>query len=237
MRLLLTRPDDEARALALKLAAAGHESLIEPMLTISPDGDAPLDLAGAQGLLLTSANGARALRGRAAPPELPVFAVGDATAEAAREQGFNRVESADGDVENLATLVAHRLDPGDGALVHVAGSVAAGDLAGRLANEGFDVRRAVLYRAHVATTLSVECRNALEGGTLDGALFFSPRTAAAFVRLVAAVALSPCCRTVTAFCLSDAVARAAAAPWRAVRVAAAPRAEALLALLSEETER
>jgi uroporphyrinogen-III synthase len=37
MRLLVTRPLDEAQELAGRLAARGHAPLVEPLLTISPD--------------------------------------------------------------------------------------------------------------------------------------------------------------------------------------------------------
>ncbi len=67
---------------------------------------------------------------------------------------------------------------------------------------------------------------------MDGVLFFSPRTAESFASLCARDGLSERCRTLTAFCLSPAVAEAAALPWRAVRIAARPDQESLLELLS-----
>ena len=68
MRLLVTRPLDDAQALADRLEAGGHEALVEPLLTIAPDLAAPLPLDGARALLFTSANGVRAfaLRRRSA---------------------------------------------------------------------------------------------------------------------------------------------------------------------------
>ena len=60
-RLLLTRPREDSLALAEVLARHGVDALIEPMMTIRIDEGARLDLSGAQAILLTSANGARAL--------------------------------------------------------------------------------------------------------------------------------------------------------------------------------
>src|SRR5690606_18555276 len=114
---------------------------------------------------------------------LPVYAVGDATAQAARAAGFDTVESAGGDVVALAALVAERLSPGGGSLLHVAGSQTAGDLAGRLSALGFTVHREALYEARQAQALSAETAAALRQGTIDAAAFFSPRTASAFVTL------------------------------------------------------
>ena len=126
-RLLLTRPREDSLALAEVLSRRGVDALIEPMMTIRIDEGARLDLSGVQAILLTSANGARALvaaaPGRAAR-QRPILAVGCATARAARDAGFTAVVAADGDVDALATLAIERLRPDSGRLVHVAGQAA-----------------------------------------------------------------------------------------------------------------
>ncbi|MDA1100419.1 MAG: uroporphyrinogen-III synthase, partial [Proteobacteria bacterium] len=76
MHLIVTRPHGEAEALARELQSRGHRVLIEPMLTIQPLAGAELDLDDAAGLLLTSANGVRALARQTARRDLPVLAVG-----------------------------------------------------------------------------------------------------------------------------------------------------------------
>ena len=231
MRLLLTRPLDESEALARELAALSHRCLIEPMLTIAPEPDATPDLTGVQAILLTSANGARALARYAVSRDLPVLTVGEATAAAAREAGFRHVDSAGGDVVDLARLVRQRLRPADGILLHVAGSVVAGDLAGDLGGDGFVLRRAVLYRAQAARSLGPACVAALSGGELDAVMCFSPRSAATFCTLVRTQGLDSTLAGLDMYALSPAVADAAALPWRAVHIAERPEKSALLALL------
>ncbi len=238
MRALLTRPRPDSEALAARLARLGIEALVEPLLTIHEIADAKLDPTGVQALVVTSANGARALGrvtgGDAAARALPVFAVGQASAEAARAAGFARVESAEGDVAALAALLRARLDPADGALLHAAGSVTAGNPAGELPGDlgGFEVRRAVLYRAEPAAALSGPAQAALAAGDLDVVLLYSPRTAATFARLVTAAGLSDACRGLAALCLSPAVAEALTGlDFRRVEVAPRPEEAALLALL------
>ncbi|MBI1207960.1 MAG: uroporphyrinogen-III synthase [Azospirillum sp.] len=195
------------------------------------DGPLP-DLVGTQALLFTSANGVRALARLSDRRDLPAFAVGSATAAAAAAAGFGPVARADGDIAALAALVAARCDPAAGRLCHVAGSVVAGDLAGRLGADGFAVERAVLYDARPATSLSDTTVAALREGALDGVLFYSPRSAASFVRLLGDAGLLRAVAAVTALCLSPAVAQAVLpAPWRAALTAARPDQEALFALL------
>ncbi|MCH8098612.1 MAG: uroporphyrinogen-III synthase [Proteobacteria bacterium] len=240
MRALITRPREDAGALAKLLGGRGIECVIEPLLTIEPVKDAGLDFTGVQAVLLTSANGARALAAQDAGKSagawrhLAVFAVGEATASAAREAGCRRVSSAGGDVGALARLVAERLEPKGGALLHIAGTHVAGDLAGLLAKAGFTVRRAVIYEAREADCISAELISMIEAGGIDVALFFSPRTAKSFVTLAFEAGVSSACEGVTALCLSAAVAREAETiAWNEVRVAAHPDLDGLLALIDE----
>ncbi len=228
LRVLLTRPREDSEVLSDLLHGHGIETVIEPMMEIIPTGIIP-DFDGVQAVLLTSANGARALADKSTARDVPVFAVGDATAYAAREAGFASVESASSDVRALADLVQARLKPDDGALLHPAGSRVAGDLAGMLNGQGFDVRRAVLYEARLSVDLSEPICEQLAAGALDAALFFSPRTAQSFGILINQARLSSACANMDAFCLSAAVADALRElPWRTVRIAETPEIGALL---------
>ncbi len=230
-RILVTRPEDDGTALADSLARLGHEAVLEPLLTVRLRGEA-LDVAGAQALLFTSANGVRAAARLTPERALPALCVGDATARAAREAGFGIVESASGDVRTLATLVRRRAAPGAGPLVHVAGTVSAGDLAGDLAASGFEVRRAVVYEAVTAERLSDETRQALSAGHIDAVVLFSPRTARTFARIAKDAGLAGAMERVDMLCLSQAVAEALEdLPRRKTLVAAEPTQTALLELV------
>ena len=230
--VLLTRPLAESRQLAEELAERGIDSVVAPLIEIEARADASLDLDGVQALLLTSANGARALGTLTARRDVRVLAVGAATAATARELGFARTESAGGDVDDLVRLVGERLRSEDGALAHVAGSEIAGDLAGKLEARGFQVRRTVAYAARAVATLPAAAGAALGGGQIDAVLLFSPRTAATFVSLVRAAGLADALASVEALCLSASVAdKVAGLAWGAVRIADRPEQAALLALL------
>ncbi len=229
MRLLITRPIEDVEPLARALEQQGHETVIEALMTIVDVPAPDLELDGVQALLITSANGIRAFARAHAERGLPVCAVGDASAWAARDLGFERVSSAGGDVETLAAMVGKDLDAAGGGLVHVAGSHRAGDLAGMLAVAGFETRRVVLYEAKAAELIGPKTADALKRGKLDGVLLFSPRTADLFCRLVADAGLVEPCRAVTACCLSAAVADVAAAvAWAGIVVAETPDSQALL---------
>ena len=94
MRILVTRPEPDASREAEALAARGHEAVLAPLLNIEFARDVPVDLAGAQALIVTSRNALRALSSRRELEDarkLPLYAVGEATSRAARELGFTTV--------------------------------------------------------------------------------------------------------------------------------------------------
>lgn len=232
LRALVTRPRPEAATLAALLAERGIDAVIEPMIDIVDRAAPPPDLGGVRAILCTSANGVRALARAHGERGVPVFAVGDATARAARAAGFDRVESAGGDVEDLAHLTTARLRPTEGRLLHVAGSEVAGDLAGRLGAAGFVVDRAVLYEARAATTLTPETADLIDRGEIGLALFFSPRSATIFARLAAPVAAG--LSTAAAISISTAADTALDdLPFRERLIAATPTQAALLARVDE----
>lgn len=234
MRVLITRPEEDATDLVAELAVRGIEAVLAPLLAIDFVDEAPLDLSGVQALLMTSANGVRAFARNTPERGLKVLAVGDATARAAEAAGFTDVVSAAGDVDDLAVLAAGRLDPGAGVLLHPAGSKVAGDLAGMLERAGFSYRRCVLYAARMASRLPEKARAGLAAGEFAGVLIYSPRTGATFKRLIEAAGLAPALAGVRAYCLSANVAAAVAElPWAAVETAARPEQTAMLALFGE----
>ncbi len=238
-RVVITRPREDAILLAEQLAEQDIEAMIEPMLEIVRRPlNAALDFNGVQAILATSANGVRMLAQVSVRRDLPLFAVGPASAEAAAACGFAEISAASGDVEALAKLVCARLRPNAGSLVHVAGKHIAGDLTGALGAAGFNVRREVLYEARAATAFSERLRDALATGGLDGVLFFSPRSAGTFVTLLKAAGLAQRTASLDALCLRDAVAKAAGGvTWRRVAVAERLDQEAVLAFLDPGSAR
>lgn len=239
MRILVTRPLPDAERFAAQLAEHGIEAVVAPLMAVEPTDEPLPPLEGVQALVFTSANGVRAYAGREARRDIRVYAVGDATAAAARLAGYADIVSAGSDAAGLAALLADRIDPAKGPLLHPTGADQAGDLAGGLRPLGFDLRQAVVYRAAPVPELPPAARAALEAGTLAGVALFSPRSAEIFADRAQAAGLTAKLAGLDAFCLSRAVAEAleGKAAWRAVRVAAKPNAEALIALIGAESTR
>lgn len=211
MRLLVTRPKEDADPLAKILKDKGYDPVIFPLLTIKAENDGVKALgamkeADVQAILFTSANGVRHFARADKRRTFKVLAVGDASATAAKEAGFKDVESATGDVDALAKLVKDKCDPKKGQLVHVAGSRIAGDLKGLLEKDGFSYTRVVLYSADKTSDLSATLKQDISAGKIDGVLLYSPRTATAFVELAEKAKIKADLKKVTAYALSQAVA-------------------------------
>ena len=233
MKVIITRPSPDAEDFAALIAGAGVEAILSPVMAIrAREGE--VDLEGVGALAFTSANGVRAFAAKTPSRALAVFAVGAATAAAARAAGFQRVEAADGDVDSLAALIA-KSKPSSPVL-HLAGSERAGDLVAALGGKGVSARRAVIYDALECAALAPAAAAALRENPADCAVvFFSPRSARLFLSQARKEGLSDRLADATALCHSAAVAAAAGdACWARIVIADALNAEAMARLVAVE---
>jgi uroporphyrinogen-III synthase len=226
--ILITRPSPGAEETASRVAGLGLRPVVAPMLSIRalPIGRLPKRI---DAVLLTSRNGLLGL-----PPSLhatPLFAVGAATAAAARAHGFATVHSADADGAALRALVRGSMAGPRPVLLLPTARGQGAALAAGLRADGFAVHRRAVYEARPAQSLPAGARAALVDG-LRAALFFSAETARAFVVAVRRAGLIDATRDVDACAIGAAAGVALGTlPWRRVRVAARPTQDDLLALL------
>jgi uroporphyrinogen-III synthase len=235
LRLWVTRAEPAASRTAERLRAAGHAPLVAPVLAIRelPAGDVEAALEGVAALAFTSAQGVESFAARTPARDLPVFAVGDATAEAARARGWRRVRSADGDGAALARLIAGEVE-GGGCVLSPGARRRAFDLEAALRGAGVRVRDLPVYETQPLPTLPPEAAAALEARAVDAVLLHSPAAARALgARLADAPRLAAGLADRPVFALSAACAEALPAGLGgARRVAPAPREADLLALLA-----
>lgn len=208
-RVLVLRPQPGADATVRRARERGLEAVAVPLFEVEPlSWEAP-DASGFDGLLLTSANavrhagdGLQSLRG------LKAYAVGEATAEAARDAGFDIASSGDSGVDRLLGS----LEPGL-KLLH---------LCGEDRREPTDGRQQI-------TALAVYRARPIDGADLAAAagsvaLIHSPRAGRRFAELVESRA------SIAIAAISPAAAQAAGEGWERVEAADKPDEDALLAL-------
>jgi uroporphyrinogen-III synthase len=146
MRVIVTRPLDQARLTARRLIAMGHEPIILPLTEIAPlDVDlSVLDTCDA--LVVTSRNAIASVASHTGLHTKQVLAVGAATAEELRRAGFTAVQSADGNAQGLAELVRESL-PASARIGYPCGETRSPTLETTLRRAGYTIVAIEVYQA------------------------------------------------------------------------------------------
>ena len=212
-RLVILRPEPDASASLGRARQLGLEAVAAPLFSIEPVPWETPEQGGFDALLLTSANAVRCggeqlktLRG------LPVHAVGEATAAAAREAGFDIASSGDSGVERLLSSIDAELR-----LLHPCGEHR------KEPNARQAITPVPVYRA--AELSPPDALKQLGGQT---AAVHSPRAGERLARLMEELGIDRA--TVRIAAISEAAARAAGSGWEACDAAERPEEAALLAL-------
>ncbi len=211
MAVLVTRPHPDDETTAASLRARGFDVLRAPMLRFEPVAVHEDMNARYSAVIVTSANALRGveplLKGHRML-ELPLFAVGEHTAAAARRAGFTHVVSANGDAANLRDLVLASLRAKElkkaSTLLYLAGAEIARDLASELEESGFRLVTQTTYRMIAVKSLPSEARDAFAANQVDAVLHYSQRSARAFLDAaraagveISALAIPQCCISAT----------------------------------------
>jgi uroporphyrinogen-III synthase len=205
-RVLVTRARHQAGALAHRLRALGAEVLEIPAIEIAPpESFAPLDtalhdLSPYQWLIVTSANGARALSermgaagtGPAAFSHLRIAAVGSATAQALREMGLKiAVMPREYVAESLLEALGDQA--GSQRVLLARAAVARDVIPDALRAQGATVDVVDAYRTVVPADSVAQMRTILghTGGPPDAATFTSSSTVTNFLQVLQKAGVAP----------------------------------------------
>jgi uroporphyrinogen-III synthase len=194
-------------------------------------------------VIITSANALRAIEAKLEGSHLlglPLFAVGEHTAQAARAAGFAKVISANSDAAGLrerilASVKAKALKKTN-PLLYLAGADLARDLPGELGERGFTVVTQTTYRMVALSSLPDEARKAFAADQIEAVLHYSRRGARAFIEAVRGAGVEISALSLPQCCLSAGIAtvlRDAGASQ--VAVASSPDEDALFVALESAT--
>jgi uroporphyrinogen-III synthase len=215
MRVLVTRPLPAAERTAAELARRGHEPVLLPLMRTEhrleglQQGPAPQTAA----LVVTSGEAIRALaelsRDERLPYlDLPLFAVGETTATAARDLGFTMVEAGGGDGAALARLLlsSPKLDP-TRPVLYLAGNPRSPEFEQLLADSSRRVEIVECYRMLTIRRETAELVEVLTPAP-HSVLLYSSETARQFAAIVAAAEIYSTLKNVRFLCLSHKIAAA-----------------------------
>lgn len=222
MRVLVTRPQPEAARTAARLTTLGHDVVLAPLLNTLPvDWELPARLPEA--VAFTSAAAVRLAGPQlAALRHLPVFVVGSATAQAARDAGLAADHPDMSQDTGTAAALLERI--GTSGMAHVL-YLAGRDRTARDLPANVELR--VVYAAILTAALPAAAGDALAAASPALTLLYSARTAAQFAALVDAAALDRNKLRIAALSLS--VLAAAGPGWASGVAAPVPTETALLA--------
>lgn len=221
----ITRTQPQAEVTAARVRERGFETLVDPLLTVENLTPA-IDAARYDHIIATSINGLNSFTTQHVSRHQSVWAVGDATADAAREAGFTRVHSAAGDAGDLIALL-RAIGP-EGPILYLRPETPAQDLMRALSS--LDITPAIYYRTVVRD--APEARARMAG--ITHVLLHSPRAAEACAPyLVTSEATVICISGATAQRLREHLNFTGNLPSAGlnIEVAASPDEEALLARL------
>jgi uroporphyrinogen-III synthase len=243
MAVLVTRPVADGEATARTLRARGFDVLLAPMLRFEPVAFREDRETRYGGVIVTSANALRAIAAKLEGSpllKLPLFAVGEHTADAARASGFAQVISAGSDAtglrERIVEGVKARALKKTSPLLYLAGADLARDLASELGERGFTVVTQTTYRMAALAHLPDDVRKAFAAHEVEAVLHYSRRSARAFIEAVREAGVEISALSLPQYCLSAGIAGVLrdAGAMRVV-VAASPDEGALLAVLAHRT--
>src|SRR5207302_5497847 len=212
MAVLVTRPHPDSETTAAALRGQGFEVLLAPMLRFEPVAFAYDAEADYGAVIATSANALRAIEPQLAASrllKLPLFAVGEHTASAARKAGFLKVIAAKRDASGLRDLVresvrAKALKKAS-ELLYLAGADLSHDLAAELGEGGFSVVTQTTYRMAPVPSLPREVCDAFAANAVEAVLHYSARSARAFLDAVRADGVEISALAIPHGCISAAV--------------------------------
>ncbi len=156
MHILLTRPFDDCKDLIIKFKSLGHKVSHFTVIKIEPVKYEQPDFNDYKGIIFTSANAVKNLDLKNIDKKIICFCVGSATEKIIKQNGFQNIFCADGNVNNLKEIILQNFDHNHGSLLYVSGEIISSNLDRDLITEGYFVKRIVNYNALPIEEISEE---------------------------------------------------------------------------------
>ena len=184
MHILLTRPLEDCSEMILKFKSLGHQVSHLPLLIVEKVNYELINFSSFGGIIFTSANAIKFLDLKSIDKKILCFCVGEATEKTARNNGFQNVIAAEGNVENLKELILQNFDKKDGSLIYISGETVSTDLDQQLLKVGYNVKRIVNYRTLHNKNFNEKFVTELKQKMPDIVYVYSQNSAASFLNYI-----------------------------------------------------
>ncbi len=203
MHILLTRPLEDSYGMILKFQSLGHDVSHLPLINIESKKYESIDFSDFNGIIFTSANAIKFLNLKLIDKKIICFCVGSATEKKAKNNGFQNIFCADGNVNNLKELILQNFNSSDGKLLYVSGEIISNKLDQRLISEGYNVKRIINYTASPVEKFNDEFIKKLKLKMPDIVFIYSQNSAFSFLNLIKNYQLENLWMNCNLMCIGD----------------------------------
>ena len=184
MHILLTRPLDDCKELILRFKSLGHKVSHLPVIKIQNVNYDKININEFDGIIFTSANAIKNLNTSDINKKINCYCVGSSTENVAKQNGFQNIFCAEGNVNNLKEVILQNFDNSSGNLLYVSGEIVSSNLDKDLISEGYKVRRIINYSVLPVEEIGEEFINNLKSSIPDMVYVYSENSAKNYLNLL-----------------------------------------------------
>ena len=184
MHILLTRPLDDCKELILRFKSLGHIVSHLPVIKIQNVNYDKININEFDGIIFTSANAIKNLNTSDINKKINCYCVGSSTENVAKQNGFQNIFCAEGNVNNLKEVILQNFDNRSGNLLYVSGEIVSSNLDKDLISEGYKVRRIINYSVLPVEEIGEEFINNLKSSIPDMVYVYSENSAKNYLNLI-----------------------------------------------------
>ena len=203
MHILLTRPLDDCKDLILRFKSLGHKVSHLPVIKIENVNHDKVNFDEFGGIIFTSANAVKNLNTSNINKQINCFCVGSSTEKVAKQNGFQNIYCADGNVNNLKEVILQNFDQKKGNLLYVSGEIISSNLDKDLISEGYIVKRIINYSTVPIEQVSDEFIKDLKASIPDMVYIYSENSARNYLNLLKKYNLSDYWMDTNLMCLGE----------------------------------
>lgn len=203
MHILLTRPLDDCKDLILRFKSLGHKVSHLPVIKIENVNHDKVNFDEFGGIIFTSANAVKNLNTSNINKKINCFCVGSSTEKVAKQNGFQNIFCADGNVNNLKEVILQNFYQKKGNLLYVSGEIISSNLDKDLISEGYKVKRIINYSVAPIEEASDEFIRDLKSSIPDMVYVYSENSARNYLNLLKKYNLSDYWMDTNLMCLGE----------------------------------
>ena len=184
MHIVITRPKEDSLYLIENLIKLGHTVTHLPVIKIQNVNYDKVNINEFSGIIFTSANAIKNLNTSDINKKINCFCVGSSTENVAKQNGFQNIFCAEGNVNNLKEVILQNFDNRSGNLLYVSGEIVSSNLDKDLISEGYKVKRIINYSVLPVEEIGEEFINNLKSSIPDMVYVYSENSAKNYLNLL-----------------------------------------------------